>query len=78
VLFILLLALLIRRLGEISLVLAGATYACILVLKFAMSETYIQPGNFYAAATAIVPYLVGLVALVSAGWLMWPHGLKRA
>jgi hypothetical protein len=72
VLSVVLLVLLISRLGRVQLGLAAGIYICVLVLKFVTSEVYIQPKNLYATATAIAPYVAGLLALLIAGWLLWP------
>ena len=64
--------LLMRQLGGLSLWVAGVIYAVILVGKFAVSETYVQPGNAYAIGTAVLPYAIGLVLLIVGALVLWP------
>ena len=73
VVLVLLLVLLMKELGGLSLWLAALIYAAVLVTKFFVSEVYIQPGNLYAMGTALLPYAIGLILLVIGGFLLWPR-----
>jgi hypothetical protein len=71
VIFVLLFVFLMKARGGISLWIAAAIYAVALVLKFSISEIYIQPDNPYAIGTAVLPYLIGFGILVASGFLLW-------
>jgi hypothetical protein len=57
--------------GTTSLVIVCACYLIIVIIKYSLSEVYVQQDNFYAFGTAITPYFVGFLTLVISGFLLW-------